>query len=547
MLKRIPVWAALLIAVFLLYGVSLYFARDLWVQDEARYGEVVREMVQSGHYFVPTLDGKFYPDKPPLYFWLMVLQTRLTGLNTMSFRLFTLAQMLAFAGAFFVFARRLLGDSRGLWAVLIVLTSQLFLITGNVVRMDILLAALVVLSLHFLLRAAAEDRPRLALAGYGCAILATMVKGPLGFAFPVLAAAVYAFTRERFWGLRRLNLLGGVRMALVVGLVWTGYLYATGQGAYVGDVALKQIWGRAVGSWSHPQPPYFYALVLLPLFMPWLPFVRRAVAAAPGEIVRIALCWFVPGFLLISAISGKLFVYLVPLFPPLALLVAAGLPAPWEAPPERPVRGAGLITALFYGAAGGGLLYALVRYLPGEFTRMAPVAAAFIALGLVVALLALRGRTRGLLWALLAGSCLISSVALGWGAGQLNAYFSARELGLRLADYKRAGYQVASVDVAPGTLSFYGGCQVRGLSAAELGRALDEPGRLAVAVRNKKRALIPAAVLARLAVVESFPKLEFEGYGLYVERLEIVPTAPRPVQSWQQTAIRQNISLAFRY
>ena len=543
MLKRVLSWVALLIAVALLYGVNLAFPRDLWVQDEARYGEIVREMASGGSWFVPTLDGQFYPDKPPLYFWLLAAQARSTGLGMLSFRLVGFASALAFAGAFFVFARRLLGESRALWAVLIALTTQLFLITGNIVRMDILLAALVTLSLHFLLRAVDEDRPRLALAGYAFALAATMVKGPLGFAFPVLGAVPYAFWSGRFKGLARLRLPSGALLAVAVGVAWTASLLASGHAAYVQDVLVKQLWGRSVGSWSHPQPPYFYAVVLLPLFMPWLPYLPRAARGAEG-VRLVALSWFLPGFGLISAISGKLFVYMVPLFPPLALLVAAALPPPWEAiedghaEGQGPSRLAGALSGLFFAAAGAGMLYALERYLGGELWHLAPAAGVVLAVGVILVLLALRAPARVHLCGLLVASVALSWVLLGWGAAQLNGYFSARELGERLAAAKQAGWQPAAVDIARGTLSFYAGCEVRQLSASQLGAALSEPGRLAVVVRRKKLSLIPKDVLARLAPVAEFPRLEFDGYTLYyertvvertvVERTVVPPPAPPP-------------------
>jgi 4-amino-4-deoxy-L-arabinose transferase-like glycosyltransferase len=524
--RRLAPWLVLLAAVLLLYGVNLVFPRDLWVQDEARYGEVVREMVASGSWFVPTLDGQFYPDKPPFYFWLLALQAKVTGLNMLSFRLVSLLSVLGFAAAFFVFARRLLGESRGLWAVVIVLTSQLFLLTGNIVRMDILLAALVVLSLHFLLRAVEEDRASLALAGYAAALAATMVKGPLGFAFPVLAALAYTLIRGKLRGLLRLRLPLGLALALAVALAWTAVLYAAGHSDYVEDVLFKQLWGRSVKSWSHPQPAYFYVLVLLPFFMPWLPFLRRGLRGAEGRVRLIALCWLIPGFALISAISGKLFVYMVPLFPPLALLVAAALPPPWEAEEPPPMRLAGLLCGLFFAAAGAGALWGLHAKLPAELAHLAPAALAPLSLGVVLIALALLRQGRLFLWALLGGSGLISWAVLGWGAAQFNPYFSAKDLGLELAGLKRAGFEPAAVDIARGTLSFYAGSTLRQLSAAELPAALAKPGRLAVVVRQKKRHLIPRQAWSRLHLVARYPRLEFGGYAVYVERR--APENPAP-------------------
>jgi hypothetical protein len=39
---------------------------------EAGFGLVIREMLESGNFIVPTQKGAIYSDKPPLYFWLSI-------------------------------------------------------------------------------------------------------------------------------------------------------------------------------------------------------------------------------------------------------------------------------------------------------------------------------------------------------------------------------------------------------------------------------------------------------------------------------------------
>jgi 4-amino-4-deoxy-L-arabinose transferase-like glycosyltransferase len=520
-------WFVLLAAVFLLYGVNFLFARDLWVQDEARYGEVVREMTVNGSYIVPTLDGRFYPDKPPLYFWIMAVQGRLSGLNERSFRLVTFFSMLGYAAAFFVFARRLMGEDRGLWAAIILLTSMLSLIAGNIVRMDLLMGFFVLLSLYYLIRAVDEAKPRLSWAGYGFAILATMVKGPLGFAFPVLAAMAYAAVRNRMRGLAQLRLTYGLGLVLMVGGFWIGYLYLSGRHAYLKEVLFTQLWGRSVKSWSHQEPPYFYALVLLPLFMPWLPFLWCGFRHASWDVRGMALCWFLPGFVLISAVSGKLFIYLVPILPPLALLVAAGLPAPWEKPLRVFATIPGFVNGLFFVVIGGGLLSAIAVWQPSELRHLAVLGVVPLILGIVLIILSITRKEKAILCGLLVGSCLFSWLEMGWGAAQLNDYLSTRQLGVTMAKARKAGYELVAADIARGTISFYAGSEVRNLGNNELSRALDEPGFLAVAVCNKRRHRIPSQVLARLTMLKRFPRLGFDGYTLYIERDEGVKEPTR--------------------
>jgi len=514
--KNVP-----LLVVMVVFGVNLFFPRFLWIQDEARYGEVVREMVTSGHYMVPTLDGEFYPDKPPLYFWLLALQSRISGMNAFSFRLVTLLSMLGFAAAFFMFARRLMGESRAVWAVLIVLSSMLFLVAGNIVRMDLLLALLVILSLDSFMRAVDEKDPKKSYWGYGFAIVAVMVKGPLGLAFPLLGAVAYAFLQEGRKGLARLKLLHGLGISLVVALLWSGYLYASGQKAYLENVFMTQIWGRSVKSWSHPEPSYFYALVMVPLLMPWLPFLWNGVRRAPKNVKRVAFCWFIPGFVLISLISGKLFIYLIPIFPAAALLIAAGLPAPWEKDDWdfRPWQG--MASGIFFILFGGGVFYGLFARLPQEAGHLAVVAIIPLLAGIGMVSLSLQKKRKKLLWLFLLGSCLVSWVGFGWGAMQLNDYLSTRKLGLTLAEAGRVGYKPVTVDIARGTISFYAGMIMRNISHGELSRVLDEPGLVAVVIRDKRRNRVPEEDLARLDVLARFPKIQFTGYTVYIEKGEM--------------------------
>ena len=52
---------------------------DLWNPDEPRYAEVAREMMETGDYLVPHLNGVVYPDKPPFFFWLIVFASKPFG------------------------------------------------------------------------------------------------------------------------------------------------------------------------------------------------------------------------------------------------------------------------------------------------------------------------------------------------------------------------------------------------------------------------------------------------------------------------------------
>jgi 4-amino-4-deoxy-L-arabinose transferase-like glycosyltransferase len=97
------------------YGFNLVIPRDLWVQDEMRYGEVVREMLNSGNWLVMHLNGFTYPDKPPLYFWLVAFIGKLVGQGEFAFRSLTFINTLIAGWGLYQLGRRLLGKQGEFW------------------------------------------------------------------------------------------------------------------------------------------------------------------------------------------------------------------------------------------------------------------------------------------------------------------------------------------------------------------------------------------------------------------------------------------------
>src|SRR3954464_14026374 len=79
------------------------FQRDLFVGDETKYGEVVREMRTTGAFFLPTLNGAPFTHKPPLHFWLIDALT--FPLGRYSMWAFVIPSLLAFAFLLWLLAR----------------------------------------------------------------------------------------------------------------------------------------------------------------------------------------------------------------------------------------------------------------------------------------------------------------------------------------------------------------------------------------------------------------------------------------------------------
>ena len=62
-------WIAIAVVIALVWFANLD-VRKLQHPDEGRYAEIAREMVASGDWVTPRLNGLRYFEKPPLQYWL---------------------------------------------------------------------------------------------------------------------------------------------------------------------------------------------------------------------------------------------------------------------------------------------------------------------------------------------------------------------------------------------------------------------------------------------------------------------------------------------
>src|ERR1700730_2248878 len=78
-------WLSIL---FLCFYTILLGSHSLITPDEGRYSEIAREMLLSGDYITPRVNGVAFLDKPILYYWLQTITINLFGLKEWALRLF---------------------------------------------------------------------------------------------------------------------------------------------------------------------------------------------------------------------------------------------------------------------------------------------------------------------------------------------------------------------------------------------------------------------------------------------------------------------------
>jgi 4-amino-4-deoxy-L-arabinose transferase-like glycosyltransferase len=332
----------------------LFFFRigshDLWSPDEPRYAQVAREMLETGDWVVPHLNGNVYQEKPPLYFWLVALISRSFGdVNETTARFPSAISATLIVLGTYLFGRKILGEREAFLGSLIMATSAQFFWIGRIGVIDMLLSLSILGSLICFYCGYAAKRPSLYLAGFVFLVPAALSKGPVGIAIPVVAMIAFLIVeialqkehsrRHAAW-FAACTIIGLVIVALFVAPWWRA-AYERSGGVY-GSLSLlkQQTEGRMFHSYSHQQPFYYYFVQILWQLMPWtvfLPLTAQAIKKK-GNLrenmgLRFVLVWFLSVFVFFTVISGKRSQYILPSFP------AAGLIIGWALANSNPDSG----------------------------------------------------------------------------------------------------------------------------------------------------------------------------------------------------------------
>jgi 4-amino-4-deoxy-L-arabinose transferase-like glycosyltransferase len=316
----------LLAAVLLLIAAAFItpLQRDLFVGDETKYGQVVREMRATGAFFLPTLNGTPFTHKPPIHFWMIDLLT--FPLGVYSTWAFVLPSLIAF-----IFLLWLMWKIGGPLAAFICGSSLMIWTSAQSARMDVSFTAFIVLALWQLERFFDRDDFRALLWSAVALGIAVLIKGPMA---PVIAIVLFILEWMRRKRIPSGNYAPAILTMIVIPLLWLVPAMRLGGSAYTHDVIVKQTVGRAVASWVHNAPPWFYVIHLPASLFPWF-FLAIAAVIALWRTHRFLVNWILAVLIPYSLMSSKLDVYMMAMIPPIALLIAEyvtserGRPARW--------------------------------------------------------------------------------------------------------------------------------------------------------------------------------------------------------------------------
>ena len=328
-MSRFKAFALGAVALYVVVYVLLLGVRPLVAPDEVRYAEVPREMVESGDWIVPRLNGLVYFEKPVLGYWVTGLSLMVFGDNRFAVRFpFALATGVSALVVLVMVRRSGGGRWPGLLAAVAFLTSAQVFGVGTFAVLDALLAMLLTAAMGtFWLAHIEQDRLRrhALFAAFGvCCGLAFLTKGFLAFVFPVVAIVPFMVWERRF---KDILLIPWIPMAAAgaIALPWTIAIAERGTGFweyFFWEVHLNRF---SKGKWAmHSEPVWYYLPFLVGGMLPWIAFAPTAIKASwrrrPWDsFARYTACWFVFPVLFLTLSKGKLGTYVQPCFAPLVI------------------------------------------------------------------------------------------------------------------------------------------------------------------------------------------------------------------------------------
>lgn len=326
-------WQPLLMVLLmvLVAVLPIIIFRDFTPSNELRYLSIADESLATGRWWAFTNHAIPYADKPPLYLWCIMLGKWLFGSHLMWFySLFSIIPAFVTAGVMYRWTREEINPEFQTSALLMLFTCGLFAGMVFTLRMDMLMTMFIVLAFRSFRRLVIpEEEPpmgkRLLFALW--IFLAVFSKGPMGILIPLVATTVWLLLTRRMrlwtraWGWPAWTLL------IVLCAGWFGAVYAEGGMEYLDNLLVHQTVGRAVNSFHHKRPFWYYLVSLTYTLLPWTFVIFGSVVYGvrkyrrdDASLFNYFLVIILTTFVLLSAISSKLQVYMLPAYPFMAYL-----------------------------------------------------------------------------------------------------------------------------------------------------------------------------------------------------------------------------------
>ncbi|MFZ0477947.1 MAG: glycosyltransferase family 39 protein, partial [Terriglobales bacterium] len=486
----------LLLAVFcgflFFYGLGSF---GLVGADEPRYAQVAREMLNRSDWVLPTLDGKPWLEKPPLYYWQAMLSYRVArtfapanyggeadgarrsaggqllrasdGVSEWTARFPSAIDAALMIAAIYFFLRRLRPRTE-LDGALISATCAGVIGFAHAAATDMPLAATFTIAL-LAWYAWYERRNRAALAVFYLFLgLGTLAKGPIAPALAAVIVLLFIACGRDWSSIVRTLWLPGILLFVAVALPWYIAVQMRDHDFFRVFIIEHNFARFSSNLYHHPQPFWFYVPVFLLALLPWTVWLIAAVVeslrrtwrarteshenvSAENSWTLFLLIWMFVPILFFSASQSKLPGYILPAVPAAALLVTDYLAAR-RAVASRvgwPLALAhGLLCGIFvFAALSAGSIAMNHHLMRGPGTYVAAAIGGVIAIGIAFALVTAAG-PRLIRSATMIAAIVSVAAVIRFAAPAIDATQSARPVAQEIQSFSSKSVSSESVPVA---------------------------------------------------------------------------------------------------
>ncbi|MEM6609742.1 MAG: glycosyltransferase family 39 protein [Pseudomonadota bacterium] len=350
--RRVAAGVAVAVFAIVLF-LPAFVSLPLTDRDEARYAQASRQMAETGDLIDIRLGAGPRYNKPVGIYWLQSAAVWITGESREMwvYRLPSLISAVAASVLTYLIALSLMGGRVALLAGLLMASTLTLGAEARIAKTDATLLATILLAmwpLGKLYMTGTLARPGLFWVALGVSML---IKGPIGVMVAGSALGVLSILRRDIGWIAPLGPKSGAAIFVAIVLPW--YLaitfvsgWAFWEAALIDDFLSK----IGEGQESHGAPPGSYLLgvwftfwpaaILLPLGLRYGWHYRKEPA------VIFCLAWVVPSWIVFELTATKLLHYVLPLYPALAILTAAGWLQLSQAPGRALRIGAALVLAI---------------------------------------------------------------------------------------------------------------------------------------------------------------------------------------------------------
>ncbi|ORU22877.1 dolichyl-phosphate-mannose--protein mannosyltransferase, partial [Francisella tularensis subsp. holarctica] len=328
----------ILLIIYIVYFFVFLGWRHLSIPDEGRYPEIAREMLSSGNWVTPTINGVPFLDKPPLYYWLEATSMHFFGITPLAIRLPQALFGILGCISIYVFGRYLYSRFAGVLASFILAANVLYFFEAHYANMDLIVATLLLIAFFLCLTSLKQTKTKnkrlLMYAAYFVSALAFLTKGLIAIVFPCMTIFVWMLITNNWYRLKELYVPTGAVLFVVIVTPWLVLAQQQNPDFLYFFFYFQQFYRFVGHGFNNAIGPWFYFVIILAVFLPFsILLLNRLFKGAKiiwqnrkqdSTTLLIAL-WCLLILIFFSIPSSKIVSYILPIFAPLSLLMALSL------------------------------------------------------------------------------------------------------------------------------------------------------------------------------------------------------------------------------